>query len=140
MNTQVDYNNDAVPGETIQGYPAPSSVFVSDFLIWAMDSLYHWAYVSRPVYVDGLLCRFNVAGNGDVVAAFPTREVNAAIMVRGMELCLSPDFSVNFMVSMYIKRALEENNARWLSALCADCIVQAGLFGKIVYEPICDEE
>ena len=55
------------------------------------------------------------------------------LITRGIDLILSGKVSINKQIKNYIQIAYDEQYAGHIDVVAADCIVQAGIFGEIVY-------
>ena len=55
------------------------------------------------------------------------------LIKKGLEKVLSDDFQVNKQYRNMIMVAVYDKDAGQIDSVCADIIVQAGLFGEIVY-------
>jgi hypothetical protein len=59
--------------------------------------------------------------------------VNPAIIGQGIQLILSGKVKISSQIAGWIQQGVTEQDAGIIDADCADCIVQAGVFGEIVY-------
>jgi hypothetical protein len=55
------------------------------------------------------------------------------LILKGLEDLLSDKVSVNKQIKGWIRDAVADQDAGQIDSVCADCIVQAGLFGDIIY-------
>lgn len=60
-------------------------------------------------------------------------QVTIAVIAKGIGKILEDGFGINSKLKAAIKEANTENDAGMIDAELADIIVQAGLFGEIVY-------
>jgi hypothetical protein len=60
-------------------------------------------------------------------------KVNAAVIRKGIELLMAGTVHVNTTIAATLKDAVATGDTCMIDAEVADCIVQAGLFGEIVY-------
>ncbi len=63
---------------------------------------------------------------------FPPMLVNAEVIARGIQRILSTGL-VNDQIYDCVSKGVRENDAGYIDAEAADCIVQAALFNEIVY-------
>jgi hypothetical protein len=59
--------------------------------------------------------------------------INDAVIARGINLILKGEVKLNSEIKDWIAKDSRLNECGMIDACAADCIVQAGLFGKIVY-------
>lgn len=77
-----------------------------------------------------LVTSLQVHGDGDVPTSWTT--LDKATVARGFDLALNGQF-VNDDLKGAIFRALANDDGAELDAEAADCIVQLGLFGELIY-------
>ncbi len=62
-----------------------------------------------------------------------TATLDIDLVKRGLDRVLKEDMPVNKQYCDYIMQAVFDQDAGMIDSVCADIIVQAGLFGEIVY-------
>ena len=60
-------------------------------------------------------------------------KVDLDVVERGIEKLLEKGFAVNSSIRGDVALASIEDDGGYLDVLCADCIIQAGLFGEVIY-------
>ena len=105
--------------------------FLSHVLASAVEGgINHWADTHRYKDVTGAYDSYVTvnAHNG-----FGWQLVNATTVMRGIHAIEQPDFRINPTIRETIRVAFQGQDASNIDSHCADAIVQAGLFGIVVY-------
>lgn len=63
----------------------------------------------------------------------PWHKVTVDTIARGINKILSPDFQINDEIRQWIRDDNRDNDGCMIDSTAADCIVQAALFGRLVY-------
>jgi hypothetical protein len=115
-----------------------SEDFLSNVLITAFDGGYGgcW-YWASPHGDDAWDIRGGVwhsvmveESEGDEEGA---HMVNHAVVLRGIERLVNGEVRINSELLAHLDQGLREDDAGEVDADVADCIVQAGVFGELVY-------
>lgn len=114
---------------------ALSDEFMNDVLITAVEGgIAYWARLVQPgdspdSYV-GMLIEEQEPSEGDT----PKRAIlNADLVARGIAAALAPTFALNSAIRAAICRGASENDGGEIDVEAADVIVQAGMFGGLIY-------
>lgn len=109
--------------------------FLADIIISAVEGgTGYWAQVS--VYRHDCPAAETAATLHEIEPEDPSepgRQLDTETIAAGIKAIVSPGFSVRADLQAVIKTADETNDASLLDAEAADAIVQAGLFGALVY-------
>lgn len=102
---------------------------------WAYASKYHWRKDNEEGLsiddVDGFYANIQDAECED---AFEPTTINQAVIVKGINKIFKDDeLQINQNIRADVINASLKNDAGYLDAESADCIVQVGLFGEIVF-------
>jgi hypothetical protein len=116
--------------------------FLKNLLITAVEGgIGYWSYVRRYDYKAGTV---EVADNTECEWGDSDEEINAKLeykpvtyedMARGINLICSGEckYADNAQYVEYMRKANRENDAGTLDAGDADNVLQAALFGEVVY-------
>jgi len=128
--------------------------FVSNVLITAFDGSYGGCWYWADLYRDGTEPAFRVTepdtwtgvriALGDQVEETTGEDVLDSLMEAGVwvdadtirvgiQRLLDGDVKVNDYILEYLTRAVAEADAGDVDSDVADCIVQAGVFGKLIF-------
>ena len=109
--------------------------FLSDILVTALEGgINHWADIRDYQH--------NQPGNGDLIVVtaeinanngYGWQSVNANTVKVGVNRVLNSNFRINPTIRAAIFQADRENDASNIDSHCADAILQAGMFGILVY-------
>jgi hypothetical protein len=117
-----------------------SDEFISDILITAFDggvgACWYWA-VPAPSPRNGRW----LYTSGELWESVLVREyendidifVTHTVVAMGLRKILDRQVEINAGLLGHIAAGVAENDAGEIDALCADVIIQAGVFGKVVY-------
>lgn len=127
---------------------AERTEFLSDIIITAVEGgIGHWSVCSQYQVAEegelhGIVGKVEVADPSTRATIWESEEYNDApddlhitldLIAHGIQKVKNPLFSINSRLAAMIRQADSENDAGMIDAEAADVIVQAGLFGKIVY-------
>ena len=97
---------------------------------WAYSETYHW----QNNGVADLDNFSSIVIDAEEEEAFERVAINQAVIAKGINLILNDEnFEINDGLKSAILEANRKNDAGLIDGNCADCIVQAGLFGSIVF-------
>jgi len=107
--------------------------FLADILIGAIEGgTGYWASVSR--YKHDCPPGETHATIHDLEDDEKPYEVTPRVVAHGLQVILEPDSSINNQLRAIIREANATNDAGGqFDSECADVVVQAGLFGKVIY-------
>lgn len=93
---------------------------------WSVCSAYEW---------DGVPARAQIQEFDEDTGeeCGPLMEVDRALIRKGIKGILSGEGRISPIIQSYVQDADKNNDAGDVDADVADCIVQFGLFGKLVY-------
>jgi hypothetical protein len=94
---------------------------------WARSRAYH--YDGDPKFTHVEFCDMELEGTAEE----KWNLVNVDVVARGLQKVLDPEFKLSSLIRDHIRLANNENDAGEIDAGAADIIVQAGMFGEIVY-------
>lgn len=104
--------------------------FLSDVVIGAVEGgTGYWAQVVEYRHSDGP-ARATLVDLDDDTESY---HVTTDVVAHGIYVILSPVFQIGDTLRAMIRQASLEDDAGQLDAEACDVIVQAGLFGRIVY-------
>jgi hypothetical protein len=119
--------------------------FLSDIMITAFDGSYgacwYWSEPDRRNKPWLVTNSNSVASESRWFTAFiqdkedeaERWEVNHEVIAKGIERIISGEVEIASYIQNYVQDSLVEYDAGDIDASAADCIVQAGLFGELVY-------
>ena len=108
----------------------PRQRFLSDVVIGAVDAITYWAEV-KEYNPDEFEASFNVREDADSGEGFQLFDTEA--VAKGIGLILDGSCHVNDSILGWVAEDNADNDAANIDGLAADCIVQAALFGKLIY-------
>lgn len=98
---------------------------------WAAAKTYKWKKEGSD---DEDLDNFHaVVVDAEDEDAFPESTINQDTIVKGVNRILKGGFQIRDDIRESVKSGNEDNDACYIDADAADCIVQAGLFNDIVF-------
>jgi len=109
--------------------------FLSDITITAIEGgIGYWSWVKVYNYSDELDVRAIVQENDPDKNDAPWFDINNDVIARGIGRVLTPSFKVSTQIRQWIRDDNKTNGDNgMIDSDCADVIVQAALFGEIVY-------
>ncbi|MGO4302193.1 hypothetical protein [Cupriavidus sp. RAF12] len=121
--------------KTITISHAVSAQFLKEVLTTAVEGgISYWAQATGPAERDSdhnvIQIELEPSEGPD---EFEKKLVTAHTVAAGIEKVMSAGFSVNPQIPSDILQALGANDTGYIDAMDADVIIQAGLFGEIVY-------
>jgi len=98
---------------------------------WACATVYHWTRDKGAT--EDLAGFYAKVVDAEFEDAFPETMIDAKVIRKGIKAILCDDFRIGKELKADIERADINNDASYIDADSADCIVQAGMFGEIVF-------
>ena len=108
--------------------------FLGHILLTAVDSNMAWAETRNyQVYhgADDTIIDATVEINAN--NGFGYQSVNTATVFQGIQTVKNPDFRINPAILETIRKAEREHDADAIDTNAANAIIQAGMFGILVY-------
>ena len=108
--------------------------FLKDIFITAIEGgINYWCIVKNYRWnCEDFSCKV-IEYDEDTDSHKNRYNLNAAVIEQGILKVKERSFQVNSDILAYILLADHNNDAGDIDSICADVIVQAGLFGEIVY-------
>ena len=109
--------------------------FLCEVLITAVEGgINHWAATRRYEHAESSNGNLSVVVvDVDARNGFGWQPVNTATIFKGIQAIKKPDFRINPTVRETVRTAWRDLDASNIDAKTANAIVQAGLFGIVVY-------
>lgn len=131
---------------TISVTVTPTTEFLSDILTTAFDGSYggcwYWARAANNEeraeasawrIIDDVWEAVTIADATSGVSPTPVYTATQETIAVGIQRILNDTVKINKSIKARVLSAVTEMDAGYIDAGDADCVVQAGLFGEVIY-------